>query len=187
MIGISEADGRAIRARILERQYPQIKAQLGNGEVLLSVSGRAPVYIPGLFCILIGLFFAAQIAGYFLLSSPVWWIPVLLFCVSLVWAGIRLVFLVKTEYVFVTDKRVTHQRVDLLGRISKTPVLIYFTEITGVRLYRGVIAFRSQNATTGDVFVRKNKGSYLTPTLSDGVGLTETLIAELKRQRINIE
>jgi hypothetical protein len=180
---------KGIHTALLERRYPKVKELLCDKEVLLSVSERKPLCITGLFCITIGIIFAVQLSAFFLLSYPQWSIPGLLVSVACVWAGVRLAFLIKNECVFITDNRIVHWRVDMLGRLAGTPLSISLSEITGVRLLRDTLMFQrflnKDGNSNGDILIRKkNGGTYLVPSLKDGAGLSEILMAELPLYRI---
>jgi hypothetical protein len=183
-VELDALDSRAIQANLLLRQYPRLKEQLCGGEVMLAISQRKPMRITGLFCILIGIVAAVQTLEFFLFQHPWWGAAALPFFVAVVWAGVWLAFLMGREYVFVTDSRIVHQRLDLLGRRKSSVVSILFSEIEGVNLYRSSILFRTFDNMDGDLLIRrKNGSSYIVMALQDSVNLSEILIAELRRYR----
>ena len=178
----NDADSRAIQADLLGRRYPQVRELLSNNEELLSVSQRKPMRVTGVFCIMIGAIFAVQVSAFTLFSHPGWTMTAILASLALIWTGIWLAFLIKNEYVFVTDVRIVHWRVNLLGRSAKTPLSILLSDIDGVHLYRDTLMFRSFNKNTnGDILVRKKTGkTYLIPTLKESVNISETIIDEVR-------
>jgi hypothetical protein len=188
MIKLSDTDSREIQTALLERRYPKVKELLCDKEVLLSVSERRPLCFTGLFCIIIGIILAVQVSAFFLLSHPQWAIPGLVVSVSCIWAGVRLAVLIKNECVFITDNRIVHWRVDLLGRSTGRPLSIFLSEIAGVHLFRDTLMFQrflnKDGNSKGDILIKKkNGGTYLVPSLKDGVGLSEILMTELPLYR----
>ena len=183
MLELEETKSREIRAGLLERQFPHVKALLQDGEVLRAVAKRKAHYIPGAFCILIGALFAVQLVMFYLSTDPLLAIILLLLFSALIWVGVLLAVFIKKEYVFVTDSRISHHRINLLGQLNECPLSIPFSEINGIRMYKKKIMTRQSEKGTGDVLIKMHKKTYMVPTLTDGAGLTEILIAELKRSK----
>jgi len=182
MIEISETESKEIQTRSLEHKYPQIKKLINEDEALLAVSKRKPLYVPGLFCVFIGLIFLWQISEYWLISNPLWAIPAFLLSLMLIWLGVWFSVLVNKECVFVTDSRVARQRVNILGRSTKRLFSIPLSEITSVHLFKKTFVRLSNNGI-GDILIKSGFRSYLLPTTYEGSILSETLILELQRNK----
>lgn len=172
---------RTVQAGVLGRTYPNVKKQLNSGELLLAVSGRKTPYFTGAFCIFIGAIMVWQSVTYLMSLSPLIAIPVLLLCLALVWAGVRLVVFVRREYVFLTDSRIAYQKVDLFCRIDREPLSIPLPDIGAAHLQRRSAVVLPKKTTAGDIIIKKNGRTYLFPTIKDGVDFSEVLMAELKR------
>ena len=171
---------RKIQADLLKRQYPQVEELLYSDELLISVTNRKPLFISGLFCVIIGILFSVQASFYLLATHHYWGIPIVLFSIVIIWVGFRLVFFIRKEIVFVTNQRIAHIKVDFSGRGFQVPFSIPLSEIAKVHLYRDTILFRSFKSQYGDIIVkRKNGSSYLVPTLMDSVLVFEIITAEL--------
>ena len=180
MIKLEEKQSREIRAELLERQFPHVKAQLQDGEAIRAVAQRKAHYVTGAFCIIIGVLFAMQLVMFFLKTKPLLAIVLLLLFSALIWIGVLLVIFIKKEYVFVTDRRIAHHRINLLGQLNEYPLSIPFSEINGIHLYKNKIMTRQAENGLGDILIKMKNKTYLVPTVMDGSGLTEILIAELK-------
>ena len=181
MITMNDVRSREIQAAVLKRRYPKVEALLLNSdEVLLSVSERKPLRMTGFFYIVIGVIVAVQISVHFLLSHPHWSVPLLVASVICMWAGVWLIFFTKNECVFVTDRRLVHLKVDLVGRSARIPLSIDLSDISEVHLYRNSLMLGGRNNTSGDILVKKKVGgTYLVPSLMDSVGVSEILMTEL--------
>ena len=183
-----DVSSREIQMALLLRRYPKLREMLHENETLLAASERRPLRVTGLFCVVIGTIFAVQIAGYYLLSGPLWVLPVLVICVTCVWAGVWMAFLTKNEYVFVTDDRIVHWKVNIIGRRSNKVYTVLLSEIDGVRLYRSALMWQKflgkAGESGGDILVKKKSGgTYLVPSLREGVDVSESLMAEVARFR----
>ena len=187
MIELSDIESRAIQARLLERRFPQIKRILNNGEVLVAVAKRKPLYISGMFTILTGIFFIVQISAYFLVTNPQWSILALLFSILLTWAGVWLAILIRNENVLITDNRVVHLRVNFFGKLRNKPYSILLSEINSVHFYKKMSLFRSPGHMVGDILIKKKSKTYLIPTMYDSQELSEILMIEIKHHRNRTE
>ena len=184
LVRMDEAQSRDLQRSRLEKDFPAAKEHLDHGEILLAVSKRLPQYVTGIFCVLVGVFFIGQITAHFLLKYPLPAVPALLISILLVWLGLWFVFLAKCEYVFVTDQRIVHQKINMLGKARRRPFAVSLSDIQSAHLYRNRIMLFADNGTGGDILLRKKSGgTYLVPTLSDGVTVAEALIAQLQRCR----
>ena len=181
MIGMDEAQSRALHTRLLGNQYPHIKEQLNKGETLLAVSDRKPLRITGSFCIIVGIFFAADIIMFFTSSYLQWILPGLLLCAVSIWAGVRLAILISKEYVFVTDSRISYQKVNLLGRLAKAPLSIPLSEISTVRQFGNTSVSKTNSMNGGDILIKKKGGgTHLIPKLKDSRTISEIVVSELE-------
>ena len=181
MPGLSKDESRAIQSGVIERKHPNLKNHLYEGEVLLAFSERKPKRITGIFCIFIGVFSAAQMVVFFLLSNPLWALLALFFAVVVIWFGVWIAFFIGNEYVFVSSNRIAHQRVNYLGKRKKDPFSIPMSEVSGVHFFRGTVLFSAiTRSEGGDILVKKiSGGTYLVPSLKDSVSLSEVLIGEI--------
>ena len=183
MIKLDEKQSREMRAELLERQFPHVKALLQDGEEIRAVAQRKAHYVTGAFCIVIGTLFAWQLVMFLLNTKPLLAIVLFLVFSALIWIGVLLVIFIKKEYVFVTDRRIAHHRINLLGQLNEHPLSIPFSEIKGIHLYKNKIMTRQAEKGLGDILIKMQNKTYLVPTVTDGYGLTEILIAELKRYK----
>ena len=184
MVETNDFDSRAIQANLLGRRFPQAKGYLCDDEILLAVSKRKLMSVSGLFCILVGTVFGVQIPLYYLMVNPIWAASGLVFSIVVIWTGIWLTFFRKREHIFVTNRRIVHQKVDLLGRLAKHVLSIPISEISGFQVYKETVAFRSPSNVIGDILIKKKDGgTYLIPALEDSLCVSEALMTELPYHR----
>ena len=168
------------QAELIHEGLQKVKDQLEENEELRMYSSRKPKYATGVACIVMGLLFIWQQVRYYLLSDPLWAVPILLLSIVMVWAGVWIVIFSKGEYVFVTDCRIVHQKVTLLGKLANPPVSIPFSEVTRTTLLRRAATLKPASRMAGDILVKKNRRSYLLPTTHEGYLMAEILIAEVQ-------
>jgi len=160
--------------------YQMAKGMLNEDEPLRMFSKRKPQLITGIVCICMGLLFAWQVIAYYVLAEPQWAVPVLILSVAMVWVGVWLAMFAKKEFIFMTDNRIVHQKVNIYGKYTKEPVSIPFSEITGTSLYRRAATLKASSRRAGDILIKKNRRSYLMPTTKDGYLMAELLVEELQ-------
>ena len=174
---------RQVQAKLLEKEFQYVKEQLNDGETLLAVAIRKPLYFTGGSLIFIGLIVAWQMLAYFLMSEPLWTILTVLFSLAAIWVGIRLALFANKEYVFLTNKRVAHQRLNVFFKMEDSPYSIQLTDVVSVRLFKKMSRMSTKARMVGDIAIKKIRGHYQIPTLKDAVTISELLIAELERNR----
>ena len=184
MIEMQDTNSRALQANLLARSYPKVKAYLAAEEVLLAVSVRKPQLFAGVFTAAFGVLVGSQIAIHFLMASPAWALPTLLASILLVWVGLWFGILCKVEFVFLTDRRIAHQRANVFGRPRKSLVSIPLGEVKGVKLFKGTLLFRwNRDDLSGDIRIKKKRGAYTLPSVKDGESVFEIITTEMQRNK----
>lgn len=175
---------RDIEHGILKRKFPNAARRLRENEIFLAGSFRKPPMIFGCSIAFLAVFLLAEGISFLLRGELLLGILCEMAGAALVPAGYYVLFVIKKEYVYVTNQRIVHVKMSWSQKKEKEEKEILLTQVQSTRLLRDVAW--SKDSTSGQISLKieKRKSSVLLPNLEEATAVyTELNQGLLERKK----